>query len=277
MQENTYPIDVNSSVESARLLYQDRVLTREMQGLGLKDLGLSAHRVLDLACGPGGWVLEVAFDNPEIEVLGVDISEQMIVYARTQAGEQGLENASFQRMNILQPLPFPDAAFDVVNARLIFSFMTPATWPALLRECFRILRTGGVVRLTECELPITSSAALTASELMTVQALQKSGQISSSDRVHLGATIELAPLLKSCGYTEVRNKAYAIDFSAQTGSHQTLCQTFTSGMILIRPFLAKMGLSVQEFNALCEQATSDMRSETFKALWFYVSVLGTKP
>ncbi|MBV9232165.1 MAG: class I SAM-dependent methyltransferase, partial [Chloroflexi bacterium] len=138
--ENTYMIDPENSVEMARLMRQDHLVTQGMGGLFPEGTDLTdVHSILDLACGPGGWVLETAFAHSDIEVVGVDISERMIAYACAQAKVQVLENASFRVMNILKPLDFPDASFDLVNARVISTFMLPDAWPQLIQECIRIL------------------------------------------------------------------------------------------------------------------------------------------
>src|SRR5437660_12681605 len=60
------------------------------------------QRVLDAACGPGGWVQEVALAHREIEVVGFDISQAMIDHARMQAQVHSLDNARFMVMNLLQ-------------------------------------------------------------------------------------------------------------------------------------------------------------------------------
>ena len=93
--KSTYVFDPESGAELARLIEQDRFSTREMGGplVGLPDLPAEA-RVLDLACGPGGWVLDVAYEHPEYEVCGVDISEatkQAVTGAIEAADEIGTE------------------------------------------------------------------------------------------------------------------------------------------------------------------------------------------
>ena len=83
--ENTYIIDSNSATELARLLDAERNTTWCMGGLfpEYQDLA-DITRVLDVACGPGGWALELAFQHPEINVVGVDISPRMVAYAQAQ-------------------------------------------------------------------------------------------------------------------------------------------------------------------------------------------------
>src|SRR5579872_5078914 len=137
--ENTYILDSESASEMARLVGQDRLITQGMGGLFPERNDISNLRdVLDIACGPGGWVCDVAFANPDIQVTGIDISNKMIEYARATAWSQKLENASFSVMDALKPLDFPDNSFDMVNARFLVAFMPKAAWPKLLEECVRI-------------------------------------------------------------------------------------------------------------------------------------------
>ena len=75
----------------ARLLDQDMLVTRSMGGIfpeRADDLD-HIHTILDVACGPGGWVLRVAREYPHIQVTGVDISERMVSYARSHAQARG--------------------------------------------------------------------------------------------------------------------------------------------------------------------------------------------
>src|ERR1700730_7246663 len=95
--DSVYFNDPENVAEMARLLGQDHLITKGMGGLFSERFDLSGvHRVLDVACGPGGWDLEVASTNPEIEVLVLVVSRAMIAYANTQARVQGLDKASFQ-------------------------------------------------------------------------------------------------------------------------------------------------------------------------------------
>src|SRR5947209_2188732 len=113
---NTYPIDAESPAEMARLL-DLHVLSTESQGGILPEIKdfTHIHTILDIACGPGGWVLQTAQEHPDIEVTGIDISVRMVEYAREHAKARGLDNAHFQVMDALKPLGFADNSFDLVN------------------------------------------------------------------------------------------------------------------------------------------------------------------
>src|SRR5690242_18921871 len=101
--EDTYFIDPESATEMERLLLQGRLISQNMGSLLPEGIEIEKmHDVLDMACGPGGWVSDVAASYPEIQVTGVDISQQMIAYANAQAKVHHLNNASFKVMNLLK-------------------------------------------------------------------------------------------------------------------------------------------------------------------------------
>src|SRR5215831_12545162 len=140
-REDTYFIDPESGAEMARLMHQGRLISKNMGGLLPEGIDLANTRdILDMACGPGEWVLDVAFEHPEFQVIGIDISREMIDYARAQARAQGLDNATFMTMNILKSVEFSGNSFDMINGRLLVSFMPTTAWSDLLHECVRVLR-----------------------------------------------------------------------------------------------------------------------------------------
>jgi ubiquinone/menaquinone biosynthesis C-methylase UbiE len=65
--------------------------------------------LLDVGCGEGFVAAFLKQRLPEVEIMGVDISESALTYARTHFGRY----ATFYQGNIYR-LPFPDRAFDTV-------------------------------------------------------------------------------------------------------------------------------------------------------------------
>ena len=278
--ENLYFIDHESGAEMTRLLDQDRLFTKAMGGLlpeRSNDFS-GLHRVLDLGCGPGGWVQEVAFANPEVEAVGVDISQQMIAYAQMQARMQGLHNAKFRVGDIQQPLDFPDNYFDLVNARLV-AFLTPAMWPKFVRECVRIARPGGIIRLTESEAgTITNSAALEKMTAIFCQAMYRTGQSFSPTGRLLGITPMLSRLLRDAGCQNVQLRAEVIDFSAGTEAHVGLCKDTQVFFSLMHPFLIGLGLVTrEEADQLSQQMELEMMKDDFCGEFLLFTAWGQKP
>lgn len=94
-------------------------------------------RVLDAGTGPGRLPIEIAAALPHLRLDGVDLSPQMIEYARHQPGA---ERVTFTAGDVAD-LPFPDATFD-----LIVSSLSQHHWAVPeqgVRELRRLLRPGG--------------------------------------------------------------------------------------------------------------------------------------
>jgi SAM-dependent methyltransferase len=277
-QANVYFMDSESGSEMARLINQDQLVTKGMGGLLAEQADLAGiQRVLDLACGPGGWALNVATAYPQMQVVGVDISSAMIEYAQAQAQVRRLHNIRFQIQDIQQPLNFPAASFDLINARLI-GFIKPEHWPILLQQCKRLLRPGGVIRLTETDTPVTTSAALQKIHVFFAHALKAAGQSFSPDGELIGTMPMLAPLLRRAGYQHVQLKAHVIEWSSGTDAHDGFQQTSMIGFKTLQPFLTRAGVTTQEeLDRLYEQFLLDMQADDFCAIYSLLTAWGEKP
>src|SRR5262249_30880903 len=92
---STYFVQDRSNVdEMTRLRIQDQMVTAGMGGvLSEQDDPARFQSVLDVGCGTGDWLIEVAKQYPTIRrLVGVDISAKMVEYARGQATEQGVDD-----------------------------------------------------------------------------------------------------------------------------------------------------------------------------------------
>ncbi|WP_052889572.1 class I SAM-dependent methyltransferase [Thermogemmatispora carboxidivorans] len=276
---STYPIDPEQVAELARLMQQDRLLTEAMGGLFPEGISLPpGGRILDLACGPGGWAMQVAFHYPSVEVVGVDLNANVIDYARVQARSRGLTNIDFAVMDIRQPLAFADASFDLINGRFLFSFMRPADWAALLSECRRLLKPSGTIRLTETEGPLTTSLATERLFALGYAALKRAGQSFSPDGCHVGITPVLPRLLRRAGFAEVRLHASAAEWSSDTPLHYAFFKDEMVALDLSLPFLVRMGMgSEKELRQLYQQAVAEMQTDDFCAIWTWLTVWGHQP
>lgn len=248
-----------------------------MGGFFPQQLDLSAiHDVLDMACGPGEWVLQIGHTYLHMQVTGVDLNQTMIKFAQDISGTT--PNAHFQTMDILKPLDFPDRSFDLVNMRFIFGFMKSSAWPTFLQECRRILRPGGVLTMYEAELNLTNSLAFEQLSGFFAQALFRAGQSFSPDGRHIGITLMLGQLLADAGFEHLQQEFHGSDLSAGTEFHQDLYEDFRVLFHLAQPFLLKMGVTTaEEFGRLYHQMLNDLRSSRFRSLGFGLRAWGYKP
>jgi ubiquinone/menaquinone biosynthesis C-methylase UbiE len=278
-EDNTYLLDTESPAEMARLINQERLLTQAMNGplVGLPDPSTFQH-VLDLGCGPGGWVLDVAFSFPDMEVAGVDISKTMIEYANARARSQQLFNTSFGLMDITKPLDFADDSFDLVNARFLFAALRREAWPSFIAECTRILRPGGVLRVTEpIDIGVTTSPSYQRIMELWYQASWQAGYGFSTDGKTLGVTHMLPTLLRQTGLHTLQFRAHVLEVSTGTNAWYDFYHNAEIGGQQARPFFVKMGVVTQaEIEALYQQASIEMHSDDFRGMWHYLSVWGSK-
>ncbi|GAB3905326.1 methyltransferase domain-containing protein [Kibdelosporangium lantanae] len=72
--------------------------------------------VLDIGCGPGWTTRQLAGRVPGGQVLGIDLSPQLLELARGRAAEEGLGNVTFEQADA-QVEAFPEGHFDVVVSR----------------------------------------------------------------------------------------------------------------------------------------------------------------
>jgi ubiquinone/menaquinone biosynthesis C-methylase UbiE len=273
-----YVVDAESAAEMARLMRQEQALTQAMGGVFPEPLDLSqVERVIDLACGPGGWALEVAYSYSDIEVVGVDISERMIAYGNAQAQVQSRKNVRFQTANILEPLPFPDASFNLVNARLIVGFMKAQDWPRLLSECFRILRPGGILRITDFEHGFSNKAHFEQAGMILNQTLHRFGYGLSPNGYHMGVLPVLPRLFSNAGLKAIQQKAHLINFSAGTTIRESFYHDYAAGYASVQPLIEKSGLMTgPQWQTLHQQLLAEMLEEDFCAAWIVSTVWGHK-
>jgi len=104
------------------------------------------ERVLDVACGTGLVTFAAARAvGAAGEVVGVDISGQMVEAARRAREGLDLPNVEFARMDA-ESLRFDDASFDVVLCSLGLMYLPDPE--QAIREMHRVLRPGGRIALT---------------------------------------------------------------------------------------------------------------------------------
>lgn len=105
------------------------------------------ERVLDLGSGGGIDVLLSAKRvGPSGFAHGVDMTDEMLELARTNAAEAGATNVAFHRGTI-EDLPLDDEVVDVVISNCVVNLSTDKA--AVLSEVFRVLVPGGRVGISD--------------------------------------------------------------------------------------------------------------------------------
>ncbi|KAG9301178.1 hypothetical protein G9A89_012561 [Geosiphon pyriformis] len=115
----------------------------------------SQVKVLDVGCGTGNWILEMAKSYPHVKFYGIDISPIFPT-------ESLPANVHFLKCNILDGLPFEDDAFDFVHQRLLSAAFTQNQWEnEVINELLRLVKPGGWVELLRPDGEIRTEGEVT--------------------------------------------------------------------------------------------------------------------
>ncbi len=230
--QSTYIIpEKNHKQEIQRLITQDTLLNQSFGGtLPEQDNPFRFLSLLDLGCGPGTWLMELAKEYPHFTSLtGIDINPMVIDYAKREG-----PTLDFQEVDILKGLPYQMNSFDMVNMRLGSSFMRTWDWLRILGEMHRVTHPGGVVRIVELQFPESTSPAHSILMEYVIEAVYRAGHIFSPSKE--GVIDAIFPMFKNYDMHNIQKKDYTFTFTSKDTKHAENTTHFFS---LIQPFLQK--------------------------------------
>ena len=108
-------------------------------------------RILDVATGTGDLAIAMARRIRDVQVLGVDLSEQMLAVARRKIEARGLDGRIVLDRGDAERLAVADASVDV--ATVAFGVRNFGDLGAGLRELARTIKPGGKVVILEFSRP----------------------------------------------------------------------------------------------------------------------------
>lgn len=117
-------------------------LTTDGRRQAVEHINGRSGRVLEIGVGTG---LSLGMYDRRLEIVGIDISPDMLDIARERVATEGLEHVSGLHEMDASALAFPDASFDTIVAMYVMTVVPDPV--AVMREISRVCRPGGEVLL----------------------------------------------------------------------------------------------------------------------------------
>ena len=183
--------------------------------------------VLDVACGPGFPLLEMAQRlGPTCSVTGIDIWEEGIELSNKKIKVKKVRNARAIHYDGIT-IPFENDSFDLIVSNLgINNFENPEV---VCKECFRVTKPGGVFALTTN--PVGHMKEFYDVFEKTLQELDLTSHLTDLEKniAHRLTYRIVSNMLEKCGFTIERSltKDYTI--------------RFTDGSAMLNDYFMKIG------------------------------------
>lgn len=138
----------------------------------------NARSVLEIGCGAGEWLRSIAREYPQLQCIGVDQDQGMVMMANAQAEQDGLaQMRCFEAdINDIDPELFPLVKFDLVHLSFLSRYMLTVDYAKLARTCMALCRPSGFICWTEAELPVTNSSAFERLTGLLCEVFDKTGK-----------------------------------------------------------------------------------------------------
>ncbi|KAI7864888.1 S-adenosyl-L-methionine-dependent methyltransferase, partial [Spinellus fusiger] len=118
---------------------------------------LQQGRILDVGCGTGSWCMDIATQNPSVQVFGVDSVNMFPDPANVPF------NCHFIMHNVLDGLSdLTDSSFDFVHIRFMALSFPYDQYTQMIKDCWKLLRPGGYLEIMEADMTVYSPGPVTA-------------------------------------------------------------------------------------------------------------------
>ncbi|HEU5383133.1 MAG TPA: methyltransferase domain-containing protein [Ktedonobacteraceae bacterium] len=185
--ENSYYLLPKDVQEINRLDFQHFLLRRLLGSNYATPLPSSTRSILDVGCGTGLWVREMAQQFPRAQVVGLDLE-------LSNVANNHPANCWFVAGNILQGLSFSSERFDFVHQRLLVAALPAQAWPVVVKELVRVTSSSGWVEMLEIGQSMTNPGPATSRYLEWWMELSKRTDFDTTVVEYLGDMLQGAGL-----------------------------------------------------------------------------------
>ncbi|KAJ2956764.1 hypothetical protein NQZ79_g7436 [Umbelopsis isabellina] len=234
VDSSTYVLP-KDDMEKDRLHQQHFIVKEQLGGnllcpettVPLFDKGIWA---LDVGCGPGSWVLDMATDFPSSEFEAFDMAE-------TFPSAIHPPNTHFSIANLLEPFKF-EIEFNFVNMRFFALALRKNEWAIAYSNIYKALKQGGYFQHVETTaMPNTEDSEINEVFNALASLQRKKGQEPLISK-------QLAGIAEEQGFEIVHHQVVTVEAGWGSRADQLMAETIGQGVLGTAPFLAvELGLS----------------------------------
>lgn len=235
---------------------------------------INPQRIYDLGTGTGIWVMDVAEQNPQADVKGIDLSPIQPLYVPQNARFE-IDDYNLEWLD--------EAKFDLVHQRELLG--TTKDWPAFYRRCFISLKPGGWVDIAEPSIYFHSKLDVAD----PVPVYNKWGEVMREAGLKAGMRFDIAESLKGwledAGFVNVIERKVPVTIGRWSKDpkqreigiwNQARLERGISDFSM-RRLTSQLEWSSNEVDEFCEQLRVAFRNPRLLGYqWFYF-VAGQRP
>ncbi|KAL2061827.1 hypothetical protein VTL71DRAFT_7205, partial [Oculimacula yallundae] len=262
--------------EIERLNIFHNVLNRVFEGRLIFPPIHRPRRILDCGYGTGVWASEVAEQNPQCEVIGIDINPMM-------QPDDMPENLYLQVDDLNQRFTFPAHNFDLVHSRMVSAGLHINRWPQYLQDLLRVTRPGGWTQMVElyCNAQSDNGSLTDAHALSQWSARYRESMEGLKD---LRAPLRLADMMREAGFVDVESRMVQLPMCGWAtdqreneignANRENIHSMLSS--LAIYPFTERIGMPIQDVHLLVAQARLEAGDPALKAYFPLYICIGRK-
>ncbi|MBX5449560.1 class I SAM-dependent methyltransferase [Thermogemmatispora sp.] len=241
------------------------------------------RRILHLSYADLAWAPAVVRAYPALSVVALFASARALAACWQRLDETVLRRLSIAEIDLAESLPFAGNFFDLVHLFLRGPLLRPALWPALLRECRRVLLLRGQINIVAFLAGPSSSAAYQRLRSLAMAAWQALGYgfgtaTTGNSSLFIDGALHLCQLLQEQGFGQVGYRLYPVDLGGWNNpAGRACCRRFLHDLVQQKALiLAQGGCDEITFAKLLAEAERDLGAEAFCASGALLSVTARK-
>ena len=110
---------------------------------------LERVRILDFGCGSGASTAILARQFPGSQIVGVELSDELLSIAKARADLYNLKNVQFFRSPSGMELPDGLGEFDLVIMSAVYEHLLPEERPAIMKNVWKLVKKGGYLFMNQ--------------------------------------------------------------------------------------------------------------------------------